>query len=360
LIERALAFAIELTERGLVPDALVRAGVRRICADRLRESRAGGEAGIHTRRHALLESMRTGPIALVPEKANEQHYEAPVELFQHALGPHLKYSCGYWPEGVATLAEAEAAALIVSCERAQIADGQDILELGCGWGSLSLWMAERYPTSRILAVSNSHRQRQFILGRAAERGLTNLEVVTADINEFMSERRFDRVVSVEMFEHMHNYRVLLERIAGLMRPDARLFIHIFCHRTVAYPYETDGAGNWMGRHFFTGGLMPSADLLLDFQDHAHVTARWHWNGTHYEKTANAWLANLDASRAALLPVFERAYGARDAKRWFERWRVFFMACAELFGYDRGHEWLIGHYLLARGQARAAGRRENAA
>ncbi len=215
-----------------MPDALVRAGIRRICADRLREMRAGGaEAGRGPSPRAA-RAMRTGPIALVPEKANEQHYEAPVELFERALGPHLKYSCGYWPDGVATLAEAEADALAVTCERAQIADGQDILELGCGWGSLTLWMAERYPASRILAVSNSHRQRQFILGRAAGRGLTNLDVVTADINAFTTDRRFDRVVSVEMFEHMRNYRALLARIAGLMRPDGRLFIHIFCHRHI--------------------------------------------------------------------------------------------------------------------------------
>jgi cyclopropane-fatty-acyl-phospholipid synthase len=360
VIERALAVAIDLTERGLVPDALVRAGIRRICAARLRESGAGGAAGVQARHHALLESMRTGPIALVPEKANEQHYEAPVELFERALGPHLKYSCGYWPAGVTTLAGAEAAALAVTCERAQIANGQDILELGCGWGSLTLWMAGRYPASRILAVSNSHRQRQFILGRAAERGLTNVEVVTADINAFTTGRRFDRVVSVEMFEHMRNYQALLERIAGLMRPDARLFIHIFCHRTFAYPYATDGPGNWMGRHFFTGGLMPSDDLLVDFQDHLHVTSRWQWGGTHYEKTANAWLANLDAARAALQPVCARAYGEADARRWFERWRLFFMACAELFGYRDGREWLVGHYLLEPGAARAAGRREDAA
>jgi len=360
MIDRVLALAIGATERGLVPDALIRMGIRRICADRLRESGAGGPKGARARHEALLESMRTGPIALQPEKANEQHYEAPVELFARALGPHLKYSSAYWPEGVVTLADAEAAALAVTCERAQIADGQDILELGCGWGSLTLWMAEHYPASRIVAVSNSHRQRQFIQDRAADRGLLNLEVMTADMNTFTTSRRFDRVVSVEMFEHMHNYRALLERIAGLMRPDGKLFVHIFCHRTFAYPYATDGPGNWMGRHFFTGGVMPSETLLFDFQDHVHVHERWHWNGTHYARTANAWLANLDAARADLMPVFVRTYGSAESARWFERWRVFFMACAELFNFRDGREWLVGHYLLERGPAQSRHPRVDAA
>jgi len=360
MIERALAIAIDLTERGLVPDAIVRAGIRRVCRERLREINAGGAAGAGARHRDLLDALRTGPIALVPEKANEQHYEAPVELFERALGPHLKYSCGYWPDGVSTLADAESAALRLTCERARIGDRQDILELGCGWGSLTLWMAEHYPDSRIMAVSNSHRQRRFISARAAARGLNNVEVITADMNAFTTDRRFDRVVSVEMFEHMHNYRALLERVAGLMRPDATLFVHIFCHRTFAYPYATDGPGNWLGRHFFTGGLMPNESLLFDFQDHVHVSARWRWDGTHYARTANAWLANLDAARTELMPVMARAYGAGDARRWFERWRVFFMACAELFAYDEGREWLVGHYLLARGPAQSARRRKDAA
>jgi cyclopropane-fatty-acyl-phospholipid synthase len=296
--------------------------------------------------------MARSPIALVPEAANDQHYEAPVELFERALGPRLKYSSGFWPAGVTTLAAAEIAALEETSAHARLVDGQDVLELGCGWGSLTLWMGERYPSSRILAVSNSTRQRQYILQRAAERGLQNIEVVTADMNRFETARSFDRVVSVEMFEHMRNYAVLLQRISGWMRPDANLFIHIFCHRKYLYPYTTEGAGNWLGRHFFTGGLMPAESLLPDLQAPVRVTDQWRWDGTHYEKTANAWLINLDASRDALMPVFERHYGPGEAARWFGRWRIFFMACAELFGYRQGSEWRVAHYLLEPVAARA--------
>jgi len=360
MIDRLLATTIDLAERGVVPDPLIRLGIRRICRQRLREVSHEAPSVRRARYEAFLDDMARSPVALVPDKANEQHYEAPVELFERVLGPHLKYSCGFWPEGVSALGDAEAAALEATCGRAELADGQDVLELGCGWGSLSLWMARQYPNSRILSVSNSRLQRAFILDRAAERGLSNLEVVTADMNAFSTERTFDRVVSVEMFEHMRNYRELLQRISTWLRPDGKLFVHIFCHREYAYPYETDGSANWLGRHFFTGGLMPSESMLLDFQDHVHVTSQWRWDGTHYERTANAWLANLDAAREDLMPVFVRAYGAADAHRWFQRWRIFFMACAELWGYDRGRQWVVGHYLLEPGPAGAARRRKDAA
>ena len=351
MIDALLASAIDLTERGLIPDRVVRLGIQQMCRQRLRvEMRdVTDQPG---RRAALRRDMDTSPIALVPDAANAQHYEAPVELFERALGPQLKYSCGYWPQGVTTLAQAEEAALEETASHALLADGQEVLELGCGWGSLTLWMARRSPSSRILAVSNSHRQRAFILERAASRGLSNVEVVTADMNDFSTERRFDRIVSVEMFEHMRNYRALLQRISGWMRPDAKLFIHIFCHRSLAYPYATEGRGDWMGRHFFTGGLMPSESLLLDFNTDVHVVQQWRWDGTHYQKTANAWLANLDAARDDLMDVFVRHYGQRDAERWFHRWRLFFMACAELWAYRQGREWCVAHYLLEPGPAHA--------
>lgn len=249
------------------------------------------------------------------------------------------------------MAEAEAASLEITCERADLADGQDVLELGCGWGSLSLWMAERFHNSRITAVSNSAPQRRFIETEAASRGLTNLRVITADINQFATDpHRFDRVVSVEMFEHMRNYERLLERIASWLRPDGKLFVHHFCHRQFAYPFETDGDTNWMGRCFFTGGLMPSENMLSHFNRHMTVIEQWRWDGTHYQRTSEAWLANLDAHRLEVLPILEATYGPEAAQRWFHRWRLFFLAVAELFGYANGTEWFVSHSLLQRNGA----------
>ena len=282
------------------------------------------------------------------------------------LGPRRKYSSCFFTEASSTLAEAEEAALAITCERAQLADGQEILELGCGWGSLSLWMAERYPRSRITAVSNSAPQRGFIEAEAAARGLTNLQIITADMNDFAVGRvsnpsspestarpgrdgipSYDRVVSVEMFEHMRNYAKLLERISGWLRPTGKLFIHIFCHRRFAYPFETDGDSNWMGRYFFTGGIMPSEHLLQRFDQHLKVAQQWRWNGQHYQRTSEAWLRNLDEQRQKVMPILESCYGRAEARRWFHRWRMFFLAVAELFGYANGEEWFVTHALLER-------------
>jgi cyclopropane-fatty-acyl-phospholipid synthase len=271
----------------------------------------------------------------------------PPRFFELALGKRLKYSSCYYPRGDETLDEAEEAMLALYGERAELVDGQCILELGCGWGALTLWMAEHFPHARITGVSNSHGQREHILARAAARGLANVEIITCDVNRLELDRRFDRVVSVEMFEHLRNYAHLFERVAGWMEDDARLFVHIFCHRELMYPFEVEGRDNWMGRYFFTGGLMPAADTFLHFQQRLVLQQQWRLSGRHYEKTANHWLANQDARRDEVLRVLEKAYGAGEAALWSQRWRMFWMACAELFGYDNGNQWLVAHYRFCR-------------
>lgn len=344
----ALTWGIEAVERGWIPDVWTRAAIRRLCRERLHNADAAETGGGARRRAEFLESLRHGPIAPLPEKANEQHYELPPDFFGVVLGPRRKYSCCYFADRDVSLAEAEEAALAVTCERAQLADGQDILELGCGWGSLTLWMAERYRSARITAVSNSAPQRRHIEAEAAARGLTNVAVRTADMNDFVAEEgRFDRVVSVEMFEHMRNYERLLSFIAGWLRPDGKLFVHLFCHRDRCYPFDAEGAGNWMGRHFFSGGIMPSADLLTQFDRDLTVVRQQVWSGEHYRRTAEAWLTRLDARRDEVLRIFRRDLPEAEARRRFHRWRVFFLAVAELFGYDGGDQWFVSHYLLER-------------
>jgi cyclopropane-fatty-acyl-phospholipid synthase len=341
--------AIELAEKGLIPDALVRAGIRRLCAERLRAERRSGPAERAAAVETLVEELSRGPIALVPEKANEQHYEMPPEFMALALGARMKYSCAWYPRGNEPLDQAEEAMLALTCDRAQLQDGQEILELGCGWGSLTLWMAEKFPHSRITAVSNSAPQREHITAQARSRGLGNVRVLTADMNEFSIADRFDRVVSVEMFEHMRNYPELLRRVAGWLKPGGKLFVHIFCHREFAYPFVDEGADDWMARHFFSGGIMPSESLLPRFQDHLALERLWVVDGTHYEKTSNHWLENLDRNREAALESLRRVYGEGAAVQ-FRRWRIFYMACAELFGAAHGEEWRVAHYRFRRREA----------
>lgn len=340
-----LRWAMNLIDRGKMPDALIRLGIRRLCRQRLREL---GGADCESRQRAaerFVADMNDSPVAPIPEKANEQHYEVPAAFFTHVLGEHRKYSCCHFGANVTTLDAAEADALRLTCDRAELRDGMRILELGCGWGSLSLWMAQHYPGSRITAVSNSASQRRYIEEQANRRGLDNLEVITCDMNAFEAHGEFDRVVSVEMFEHMRNYRELLRRVSGWLRPAGKLFVHVFCHRDASYAFETEGEANWLGRHFFSGGIMPADDLLPRFQEHLRLTRQWRWSGVHYEKTANAWLANLDAGRDDVMPILAQTYGEANAAMWFQRWRVFFMACAELWGYDRGEQWWVSHYLF---------------
>jgi cyclopropane-fatty-acyl-phospholipid synthase len=340
-----------LAERGLLPDNFVRLGIRRLCAARLWEERWGGleEQSAHFTR--CLAELRNGPIALHTEAANAQHYELPAAFFELCLGPRLKYSACYYPRGDETLAAAEEAMLALYATRAELGDGQDILELGCGWGSLTLWMAERYRHARITAVSNSAGQRLHIEAQCLARGLGNVSVITRDINDLtLPAGQYDRCVSVEMFEHLRNYEVLLGRIAGWLKPGGKLFVHIFAHRTLMYPFETAGSDNWLGRHFFTGGLMPSAEALLHFQQDMRIEDRWLLDGTHYRNTANGWLERQDRRREAVIAILRQTYG-QSAQLWFHRWRLFWMACAELFGYAGGEEWLVAHYRFGR----AAGR-----
>lgn len=335
---------IDLCERGLVPDALTRLGIRRLCAQRLREEHDGDAVAAWARFRELLDGLRESPLAIETEAANRQHYEVPARFFELCLGKRLKYSSCYYPTGRETLDQAEEAMLALYGERAELADGMRILELGCGWGSLTLWMAERFPNARILGVSNSASQREHILGQCAKRGLNNVEILTRDVNVLdLGERRFDRVVSIEMFEHVRNYRVLFERISGWLDPGGKLFCHIFCHRELMYPFETEGEDNWMGRYFFTGGLMPAADTFLHFQEHLRLEEQWRLSGTHYERTSNHWLENQDRHADDILRLFEDVYGKAEAKVWAQRWRMFWMACAELFGYAGGNEWLVAHY-----------------
>jgi len=347
MTSRSSNLAIGWVEQGLVPDAVVRLGIRRLLKERLVEIGDGDAEAAARIAERFVASLGASDVALLPDKANEQHYEVPAAFFARALGPHRKYSCCLWDEGATTLADAEAAALAVTCERAGLVDGQRVLELGCGWGSLSLWMAEHYPASRITAISNSHSQRVFIEAEAARRGLGNLHVVTADFSGFapVAGSRFDRVVSVEMFEHLRNWPEAFRRVAGWLAPGGRFFMHVFVHRSTPYAFVDRDESDWMSRHFFSGGMMPSDDLALRCQGDLTLLHRWRWNGRHYAKTSEAWLANMDANRAALWPIFESTYGAGQAATWWMRWRLFFMSCAELFGHDGGECWRVSHYLF---------------
>jgi cyclopropane-fatty-acyl-phospholipid synthase len=330
--------AIGSAERGWVPDALVRWGIRRLCKSMWK--RSVGPEGLDS----LVAKLKNSEIALVPDLANDQHYEVPPEFFHEVLGERMKYSCCHWSEDTATLDAAEVEALEITSRRAQLENGLDVLELGCGWGSLTLWMAEHFPQSRITGLTNSELQARFVRARAAERGYDNVHIVREDMNRFDTDARFDRVVSIEMMEHMRNYEALFARIAGWLRPEGKLFVHVFRHQSRPYLYGS-GTEDWMGRHFFSGGIMPSRDLFARFDRDLRVLETWDWSGEHYRRTAEAWLTRLDDARDRILSTLAQDRGAKNAELWLNRWRLFFLSCAELFGYAGGSEWGVSHYLL---------------
>ncbi|CDI10580.1 MULTISPECIES: SAM-dependent methyltransferase [Agrobacterium] len=335
-----LAFAINAAERAALNDSVTLAGIDMLCARtkrRLAKIPPDAEA-------AFAADMAKFPVASHTDEANRQHYEVPAEFFALVLGAQRKYSCCYYPNNQTSLDEAETAALAETVDHAELEDGMDILELGCGWGSLSLYMAARFPNARITSVSNSASQRESILGRARERGLSNLSVVTADMNDFATGDHFDRVVSVEMFEHMSNWQVLFERVRAWLKPDGKFFLHVFNHRSRSYRFDHNNPADWIARHFFTGGIMPAFDLPHRFSEVLTVEREWNWPGSHYRRTALAWLENFDREIGHIRPILQRVYGA-DARLWERRWRLFFLATAGLFGHEDGNVWGVGHYLM---------------
>lgn len=338
---------IQWAERGLIPDPMIRFGIRRLLKTRLAQEGMHNQRRRQQRRDEVLALLRASPVAVAADVANRQHYEVPSDFFVRVLGPRLKYSACLWKEGVSDLAGAEEAMLSLYAQRANLANGQNILELGCGWGSLTLWMAEHFPDSRITAVSNSSSQRHYIETQARMRDLNNARVMTADVNDFSTDQRFDRVVTVEMLEHVRNYPNLFERISQWLENDGAMFAHIFCHRDLVYPFEAAGNNDWMAEHFFTGGMMPSFDTFNEFQTHMQVLKSWSVPGWHYRRTADAWLQNMDGQQEPILRLFRCVYGQAQEQVWWQRWRMFFMACSELFGYDHGREWMVGHYLWRR-------------
>ena len=342
-----ITLLIKLAEKGFLPDSLIRLGIKRLCSQRLLQATSFSDADMEKEHAAWIDVLKKSPIALVPEKANEQHYEVPPRLFELVLGKNLKYSSGFWPEGVSSLDQSESAMLELTAERAGLFDGQDILELGCGWGSLTLYMAAHFPKSKITAVSNSNDQRQFIEERCRQLKLENITAITADMNDFNAEGLFDRVVSIEMFEHMRNYEKLLGRVNAWLKKEGKLFVHIFSHQKVAYPFEDKDDADWMAREFFSGGQMPSHRLLMSFPEQMKIEKDWRVSGTHYEKTSLAWLQKMDKNKAEVIELFKKTYGEEDASLWFQRWRIFFMSCEVLFGYNHGSEWGVSHYLFEK-------------
>ncbi len=337
---------MSLVERGRVPDALVRQGIRTLLDKRLSSRDKGSSEANQAALEEFAASLREGPVALGIGERNRGHYGLPASFFREALGPRMKFSCCLFPSGEEDLAQAEEAMLAETCGRAGIEDGMDVLDLGCGWGSLTLWIAERFPKCRVTALAVTERQRDFVTQRCAERGVTTVRAVALDLNGSWDYGSYDRVVAVEFLEYLRNWDEALAKIAGMLKPDGKMFAHIFSHRCFAYPYEGEDGDDFLGRYFFAGGLMPSDTLLSCFRDNVEIEKQWRMSGIHYGKTAEAWLSRIDARRDALLPILRENHGA-NASVWLQRWRLFFLACREMWGYRDGQEWGVSHYLVGR-------------
>jgi cyclopropane-fatty-acyl-phospholipid synthase len=331
---------------GFVPDFIIRTGIRRLLKERIKDITPNPPQSIEEVKNSFINMMKASPLAVQTRDANEQHYEVPTDFYLYALGPNLKYSCAYFEENE-SLEEAEIKMLERTLSMARIRSGDKVLELGCGWGSLTLFTAKKFPECQITGVSNSATQKIYIDQKAKNLGLTNVRIITADMNNFNTEEKFDRIVSVEMFEHMRNYEILLNKISGWLNEHGTLFVHIFVHKSIPYLFEVKDESDWMSKYFFSGGMMPSDDIFHFFQEKFKLVEHVKYNGTHYAKTSEEWLKNTDQNKQKILDLFKIHYGIKDAKKWLEYWRIFFMACAELWKYDSGREWFVSHYLLEK-------------
>lgn len=335
-----------IVSRGFVPDFLIRTGIRKLLKERLKEITPDPAQPLEDAKMKFISMMKKSPLAVQTRDANEQHYEVPTEFYLYALGPNLKYSCAYFEEGD-SLEQAEIRMLEKTVAMAKIRPGDKVLELGCGWGSLTLFMAKKFPECQITAVSNSATQKAFIDQKARERGLTNIRIITSDMNHFDINEKFDRVVSVEMFEHMRNYELLLSKISSWLNEKGTLFVHIFVHRSTPYLFEVKDDSDWMSKYFFSGGMMPSDDIFTYFQENFLLKEHVRYSGIHYSKTAEEWLKNTDYNKDKIMDIFRNHYGTKEAGKWFEYWRIFFMACSELWKFDNGKEWFVSHYLMEK-------------
>ena len=337
---------ISLAEKRFLPDFIVRTGIKYFLNQKLNIEKKKFGDNPKSEKNKWIEEMKKSPIALFTNKANEQHYEVPPEFFRISLGPNLKYSCAYWDTEINNLADAEEKMFKIYIERSGIKNGMSILDLGCGWGSFSLYLAKKFPNSKILAVSNSNDQSQYIKAESKKYKLNNINYLKLNMSDFKINQKFDRIVSIEMFEHMRNYEILLHKISKLLNENGKLFLHFFCHKKYVYPYEVKSNSDWMTKYFFYGGMMPSYDILSFFENDLKLIKSWKVNGNHYKKTCRAWLKNQDQNKNKIMNIFEKCY-EKDSTTWFNRWRIFWMSCEELFGYKNGSEWYVGHFLMTR-------------